>query len=571
MIKSIKRKPIPNIFAMGNIDLIFQLEIKKQDFDIPISSLMKTVKDSQNFFKGFNLNKIQSIKDLSFLKGEKNILVNNIKIKGGNQTLNHLLLANQELKNKCIIDYIGFGPLKFEGEEAFFNDIFKYVTLKNFLIINARPLDENAKSTFAIEIKYNGETKTIHPQPSKSKKDEGKQKNEKKEENKIKEDLINEYKNKKNTSSNPLKPRVTRPESILNRMKLSLKKYDLIFLNYSDFKQIPQDFQMDDLFELLNYFKKNGSIIFIDFYNQPKELSEEEKDDKNKKTKEENLKEINDQNKLYELSQIFFFDTEQAEKILRQDYEYTSQNNSKNKELLDNTKIIDYFITKISNNKTKPNKTGLFLDKLDKFTVASLIKNKPDKKQYDFEFSPKYKEFVKNYEKKKTNKNNKNDNANKSKKDNQSTIDIENMNKAYDELVEANKNIIEEKRNEFSSILVSLFIHDSAYFTDSFYSLKLINETVQTTINIIKKKIELMKKPQENGQDNAQDNLQDNVQDNLEDNLENNFEDNLEEDNLQDNLEDNLQEDNLQEDNLQEDNLQDNLQEDNLEENEGNE
>ena len=141
------------------------------------------------------------------------------------------------------------------------------------------------------------------------------------------------------------------------------------------------------------------------------------------------------------------------------------------------------------------------------------------------------------------------------------------MNKAYDELVEANKNIIEEKRNEFSSILVSLFIHDSAYFTDSFYSLKLINETVQTTINIIKKKIELMKKPQENGQDNAQDNLQDNnVQDNLEDNLENNFEDNLEEDNLQDNLEDNLQEDNLQEDNLQ-----DNLQEDNLEENEGNE
>ena len=300
-------------------------------------------------------------------------------------------------------------------------------------------------------------------------------------------------------------------------------------------------------------------------------ILEEEKDDKNKKTKEENLKEINDQNKLYELSQIFFFDTEQAEKILRQDYEYTSKNNSKNKELLDNTKIIDYFITKISNNKTKPNKTGLFLDKLDKFTVASLIKNKPDKKQYDFEFSPKYKEFVKNYENKKNNKNNKNDNANKSKKDNQSTIDIENMNKAYDELVEANKNIIEEKRNEFSSILVSLFIHDSAYFTDSFYSLKLINETVQTTINIIKKKIELMKKPQENGQDNAQDNLQDNVQDNLEDNLENNFEDNLEEDNLQDNLEDNLQEDNLQEDNLQEDNLQDNLQEDNLEENEGNE
>ena len=56
-------------------------------------------------------------------------LWNNIKLKGGNQTLNQLLIANQELKNKYIIDYIGFGPLKFEGEETFFTKIFNYVTL----------------------------------------------------------------------------------------------------------------------------------------------------------------------------------------------------------------------------------------------------------------------------------------------------------------------------------------------------------------------------------------------------------------------------------------------------------
>ena len=499
LIKSIKRKPMPNIFSMGNIDLIFQLELKKQDFDIPISSIMKSTNDSQNFIKDFKLENIESIKDLSFLDGEQNILWNNIKIKGGNQTLNQLLIANQELKNKYIIDYIGFGPLKFEGEETFFTKIFNYVTLKNFLIINDRPLDDNAKSTFSIEIKYNGKTKIIQP-----KRDENNKKSEENKinENKTKENKIKEeYKIKENSNENKNKPTFTRTQSILNKMKLSLNKYDLIFLNYSDFKKIPKDFQMNDLFELLDFFKKNGSIIFINFYNQPNELEEEKKDTKNAKEKEDILKKINDDNKLYDLSQIYFFDTEQAQKTFQEDYEYTSKNNpnekNEKKEAFDKAKIVDYFIKKISNNKNNPNKTGLFLDKLNIFNAASLIKNKPNIKQYEIELCPKYEEFIENFDKYINNENKKNNNENIDKSKNENTNDNENKLIVYDKLIKAYKNIIEQNKIDFCSILISLFIHDSAYLTDNFYSIELINETVQTSIKLIKEKIILIKNLQD--------------------------------------------------------------------------
>ena len=59
LIRSIKKKPIPNIFSIGSIDLIFQLELRKKDFDIPISSSINSIKDSQLFIKGFKLNNIE--------------------------------------------------------------------------------------------------------------------------------------------------------------------------------------------------------------------------------------------------------------------------------------------------------------------------------------------------------------------------------------------------------------------------------------------------------------------------------------------------------------------------------
>ena len=322
-------------------------------------------------------------------------------------------------------------------------------------------------------------------------------------------------------------------------MKPAFKKYDLIFLNYSEFRQIPGDFQMDDLFELLNFFKKNGSIIFINFYNETKELTESKKDYNNEEDKN------NDENKLYNLSEILFFDTKQAQKTFQQNYEYTSQNNSiensENKEIIDNTKIIDYFIKKISDKKTNPNKTGLFLDKLDIFSVASLIKNKPYKKQYEFDLYPKFEDFVDQYNEKKKNENlkkSKNENLKKSKNDyiyainnnnDENTINSEKNNeimiKEYEELIEAYQNIIEENKMDFCSLLISLFVHDSAYFTSKFYSLKLINETVKTSIKLIKEKIKLIKYLKDNeGKDPIESEHEQNDGNDYDENdLQNNF------------------------------------------------
>jgi len=75
-------------------------------------------------------------------------------------------VGNEKADEKCIIDYIGFGPIKFKKEEEFFTEIFNFVTLKHFLIINESPLDKKAKSSLTIELKYKNETKIINYEPN---------------------------------------------------------------------------------------------------------------------------------------------------------------------------------------------------------------------------------------------------------------------------------------------------------------------------------------------------------------------------------------------------------------------
>ena len=108
--EEIKKKQLPIIFSMGFVDLIFQLELTDDDFLNPLSK-------SKYPFKFEN---IKSIKDLYFLKRNR-FIWDKIVLKSGNPTLNQLLIGNECLENKCIIDYVGYGPLKFiKKEEIFF-------------------------------------------------------------------------------------------------------------------------------------------------------------------------------------------------------------------------------------------------------------------------------------------------------------------------------------------------------------------------------------------------------------------------------------------------------------------
>ena len=55
----------------------------------------------------------------------------------------------------------------------------------------------------------------------------------------------------------------------------------MIYINYVDLKNIPGDFKMRDLLELLKFFKNKGSTLFVNFYKpkRPKVQEEEEEKD----------------------------------------------------------------------------------------------------------------------------------------------------------------------------------------------------------------------------------------------------------------------------------------------------
>ena len=84
-------------------------------------------------------------------------------------------------------------------------------------------------------------------------------------------------------------PKFKRQKSVLCNLSPSCTKYNLIYLNHEDIGKIPGDFKMRDLLELLDFFKKKKSTIFINFYkNEP---SKQEKEKKESQKKEETQKE----------------------------------------------------------------------------------------------------------------------------------------------------------------------------------------------------------------------------------------------------------------------------------------
>ena len=141
-----------------------------------------------------NINLKISLKDLYFLINKDHIW-NKIKLKTENQTLNQLLSVNQNSEEKCLIDYIGFGPLLFEKEEYFFIEIFNYVTKKYYLSINENFLDENFPSDFTFELKYQNNIKKRKYQKKKKKKKYKKKKDAPDNNNEIKDKNENDNDN----------------------------------------------------------------------------------------------------------------------------------------------------------------------------------------------------------------------------------------------------------------------------------------------------------------------------------------------------------------------------------------
>ena len=184
-----------------------------------------------------------------------------------------------------------------------------------------------------------------------------------------------------------------RQESVLNNIFPTFNKYEFLYINFIDIKQIAGDYEMIDLLDLLKYFKNKGSTIFINFWesNTSKKSKKEEKGNNEnddivdeEENKDENYKKYSELKELYDLTHILFFNTKKAQKEFKNLSKYFLKEKSEVTEKIADKEIFNFFIKIISQlnpNDTKKGKTELFMENLEKLTI-SISSKYPKIKEY---------------------------------------------------------------------------------------------------------------------------------------------------------------------------------------------
>jgi len=527
------------LFAMGYVDLIFKLKLTNKDLlkseDDQQQSEQNDKQGQKTDDKYYNISDFKSIEDLQFLK-DKRELWDKITLTGGNDTIKQLLIGNKIAKKKSKIEFFGYNRPTFEGNTKFFSDIFNYVCSKNNLIINETPLEENARFTLNIILYHKGESNVIsigrtyeeeeterlkskkkkkskksqekekEKQKQKSKKNSNKQKNttgygsdkeededdsSEDEDEDVNEDQVEDDYEETEAMKDKKIPKFKRGSSILVKLNPTFEKYSLAYINYIDMKNIPGDFKLSDLNELLKFFKSKGTIIMVNYYKpkRPKiEVGEEEIDsheddneimkegsskkyqedqeeeepkDEKKENKEQirpskKMKNIND---LYDNTHIFFFDTKQCIKMFNKHYENFTEDNINNFKKITRAKIFDYFIKGIApatKEEVSGIKTGLFMDQLNKLKIIYATKKAANTQEFDCQPYPK--------------------------------INHNNM-----DLIQQYKNILNSNKNDYYSIFLSSIIIHCASFAPGCQNNDIIYPSFLMSLEVIKKKLECEK------------------------------------------------------------------------------
>ena len=508
-----KPKDIPGCLSFGKLDLIYKFEFIEKDLE----KSEEEIQQDENGSKYYNIEDFNSIKDLKFLQDKKEIW-ERISLKPNNATLDQLLTANKISKKKMNVEYITYGIPKFEEEEEkFFLDIYNYVNEKNNLDINEKPLVEDGSYSLKFEFYFKGQTHSFclgsggenaeeekkEENPEEEKKEEEKKEESTPQENKEestpqenKEESTpqenneapeeNKEEEKKEENQEPedyepneaMKaekiPKFSRKDSVLCNMDPKNKKYNLFYLNFDGLKDIPGNFENNDLIELLYFLKKKGAKIFIN-YCKPEEPIEEKKEEskdnkenagkekEKQKPKDKGKKEENDEkeekemkclNNLYYLTDIYFFDFKQAIEEFNKHYHcFTTDKSDKN---INKQKLLDYFINGIASGTKKEvdgDKYGFFLEDFVKFYMVHANKKKAKKNEFDCQLFPK-------------------------------------VNHNNIKLIDEYKNIIKKNSNNYVSIFITFFISG---ITSSGATDEAIIGGFLNALEIIKRKIECEK------------------------------------------------------------------------------
>ena len=394
-LNKIKKKPSnigPKdvIFTMGVLDLTFIIEFTDRDLS---RAKLKRIED------------INKLNQLEFLKYNED-LIRRIKLKSENEILKQLLLLNKTSEIKKRIEFFAVFRPKFR-ENEFFEDIFDKVTKRNGIIINKKSITKKANFSIYFELKYKATIQRFNYSEADTESDnqiENEHFDTKSGFHKKSIITNNENSENKNEEGNKL----------LNILKPDYKKYGLVYINVNELKNIEEYLDADEFIEVVKSFKSKGIKIFANYYKPDKsDLVEPPMDDDdvfdeedrynannnnnannenendNENGNEDNIEEQNTPQKeqennnkpkeetfskqqflktLYDLSDIFFFDENQANKLFDNHFKTFSQKKGTNQ--VKKSQVHDYFISSIAGN-TKGDKVGLFLKDLEYFTIVN--------------------------------------------------------------------------------------------------------------------------------------------------------------------------------------------------------
>ena len=260
-------------FAMGQLDLIFEITFDDKDLENPNST-----SDDDKYFK---IEDMKSIKDLSFLKDKNEEFLNTIKLKPNNEFIKQLLLGNKMSKKKTFIDLICYGRPKFEGDNEFFDRIFEYVTVRNNLQINKTPLEDGSRYSLLIQLKH----KKYPEQTSEIKEgttpDEEKEQKEK-EESAKKEEEENQKKEKEEEEKKEMEERKNTKIQQYKEKRKKKKEEERKKKENKDKKEIKEEKEDEE---------ENNEI-----QNNENEQQNEEQNNNKEQNKEQNNEENNEEN-----------------------------------------------------------------------------------------------------------------------------------------------------------------------------------------------------------------------------------------------------------------------------------
>ena len=478
------KEAIPLALSFGKIDIIYRIEFTEKDLEKP--------ENENQDEKYYDIENINSIKDLSFIKEKKNIW-DKFQLIPNNSTLEQLIIANKIAKKKMHVDYIGYGSPKFEGDDEIFNEIFAYVNEKHFIDINLRALIDSPAYSITFELFFKDKTHSFSIGGG-SKKEEKEDKKEGEGEQK-KEGGEGEKKEDEDYEENDAMkqgriPKFSRKESILCKLYPRYSRYCSFYLNYDELKDIPGDFEKRDLIEFLFFLKKKGTKIFLNFY-QPQEKEEKKEDDLGNKNKDNKLveeaydsagkpkekdqekekqneeedeegeskeeREMKDLNNLYYLTDLYFFENKQAINEFDRHYKFFTSDKDKDKKKINKQKLYDYFIKGIASgtkSEVDGDKLGFFLDDFLKYFIVHAAKKKAKKYEFDCQLYPK--------------------------------INHNNMN-----LIEDYKKIIKKNINHYISLFITFII--SGVTSTGSTSNEVIIGSFLNALEIIKRKLECEK------------------------------------------------------------------------------